>query len=150
MTSPTTPSLPDALRACIELGAQNPSGDLMLATSCSWRRILVGFRQLPYLVPSVDSDGHPNLECGEQFAHAEEVIACVNLIRQHGPALEQSLRSLADENRALLRERDELRRVLSNLHAMVWGECPSLLNEDSGGSGELDLEIRELIAGPKP
>lgn len=95
-----------ALRACIELGAQNPPGDLMLATGCSWRRILVGQLQLPFLVPSIDSDRHPNLECGAQFAHAEESIACTNLIRQHGPAIEQSLRSLADKNQALLRERE--------------------------------------------
>jgi hypothetical protein len=36
--------------------------------------------------------------------------------------------------------------ALTELHAMVWGECPSLLNEDSGGCGRLDVEIRGLLA----
>ena len=36
--------------------------------------------------------------------------------------------------------------ALRELHVMVWGECPSLLNEDSGGDAALDLKIRELIA----
>jgi len=35
--------------------------------------------------------------------------------------------------------------ALENLHAMVWGECPSLLNEDSGGSAHLDMEIKEAL-----
>ena len=40
----------------------------------------------------------------------------------------------------------ELRDCLSELHALVWGECPSLLNEDSGGDSELDLRIRAAVA----
>lgn len=36
--------------------------------------------------------------------------------------------------------------LLKELHAMVWGECPSLLNEDSGGSAHLDLRIRAALA----
>ncbi len=39
-----------------------------------------------------------------------------------------------------------LRRLLNELHALVWGECPSLLNEDSGGSAALDMEIRAALA----
>jgi hypothetical protein len=39
----------------------------------------------------------------------------------------------------------ELTDALNNLHALVWGECPSLLNEDQGGSGFLDLEIEETL-----
>jgi hypothetical protein len=35
---------------------------------------------------------------------------------------------------------------LEELHAMVWGECPSLLNEDSGGCERLDSEIRAALA----
>ena len=38
-----------------------------------------------------------------------------------------------------------LRNALSELHAIVRGECPSLLNEDSGGSAELAIEIEELL-----
>lgn len=44
------------------------------------------------------------------------------------------------------REIERLRAALEELHAVVWGECPSLLNEDSGGDAGLDLRIRELIA----
>ena len=39
----------------------------------------------------------------------------------------------------------ELTDALDNLHALVWGECPRLLNEDQGGSGFLDLEIEETL-----
>ncbi len=42
-------------------------------------------------------------------------------------------------------EIERLRAALTELHAMVWGECSSILNEDSGGSGKLDIEIRSLI-----
>ena len=51
----------------------------------------------------------------------------------------------------------ELTDALNNLHALVWGECPRLLDEDRGGSGFLDLEIEETLttaraalAQPKP
>lgn len=50
-------------------------------------------------------------------------------------------RSISD----VTRERDALRGALSELHAMVWGECPSLLDEDSGGTARLDIAIRELL-----
>lgn len=39
--------------------------------------------------------------------------------------------------------------ALGELHAMVWGECPSLLNEDSGGCARLDLDIRALLPTPE-
>ena len=38
--------------------------------------------------------------------------------------------------------------LLRELHAMVMGECPSLLNEDSGGNGQLALDIEEALATP--
>lgn len=38
-----------------------------------------------------------------------------------------------------------LREALSELHAQVQGECPSLLNEDSGGDAKLALEIESLL-----
>jgi hypothetical protein len=41
---------------------------------------------------------------------------------------------------------DALVGALRELYAQVKGECPSLLNEDSGGDGRLDLEIQELLA----
>lgn len=39
-----------------------------------------------------------------------------------------------------------LQAALRELHATVEGECPSLLNEDSGGNARLALEIGDLLA----
>jgi len=38
--------------------------------------------------------------------------------------------------------------LLAELHALVKGECPSLLNEDSGGNGELALAIEDALSSP--
>jgi hypothetical protein len=38
--------------------------------------------------------------------------------------------------------------LLAELHALVWGECPSLLNEDSGGCARLDMDIRAALRAP--
>jgi hypothetical protein len=35
--------------------------------------------------------------------------------------------------------------ALRELYTMVQGECPGLLNEDSGGNAELALEIESLL-----
>lgn len=40
--------------------------------------------------------------------------------------------------------------ALRELHALVLGECPSLLNEDSGGCSRLDMEIDAILAGHAP
>lgn len=40
----------------------------------------------------------------------------------------------------------ELLKALKNLYCLVQGECPSLLDEDSGGSAHLDIEISDAIA----
>lgn len=42
-------------------------------------------------------------------------------------------------------EIEKLRLALRELHAMVQGECPSLLNEDSGGNARLDIQINALL-----
>lgn len=42
-----------------------------------------------------------------------------------------------------------IEECLRELHAIVKGECPSLLNEDSGGFGELDVQIEHLFSGHK-
>jgi hypothetical protein len=45
----------------------------------------------------------------------------------------------------------DFRPLLEDLHALVCGECPSLLNEDSGGDSRLALAIEEaLAANPAP
>lgn len=41
--------------------------------------------------------------------------------------------------------RDGLRKALADLFAVVNGECPSLLNEDSGGASYLYLQIKEAL-----
>ena len=63
------------------------------------------------------------------------------------------MQGMADRLRATLEQRAEdeklLREVaneLSNLHALVWGECPSLLNEDSGGDSAQDMAIRDALS----
>ena len=38
-----------------------------------------------------------------------------------------------------------LKVALRELHAVVKGECPSLLDEDSGGLANLDMQIDELL-----
>ncbi len=48
------------------------------------------------------------------------------------------------------RRSEHLERLLRNLHALVRGECPSLLNEDSGGDAALDGLIRDALAPPCP
>jgi hypothetical protein len=40
--------------------------------------------------------------------------------------------------------------LLAELHALVWGECPALLNEDSGGCARLDMNIRAALRTPSP
>lgn len=40
----------------------------------------------------------------------------------------------------------QLRAMLTELHALVWGECPSLLREDSGGCARLDFDIINILA----
>ena len=45
---------------------------------------------------------------------------------------------------AVAKEREAM-ALLRDLHAMVWGECPSLLDEDSGGSAHLDLAIAAAL-----
>lgn len=49
---------------------------------------------------------------------------------------------------ALESQCQRMRDALEELHAQVKGECPSLLNEDSGGDAELDIEIQELLSSP--
>ncbi|MNV15612.1 hypothetical protein D3C71_1063430 [compost metagenome] len=44
---------------------------------------------------------------------------------------------------------DDLADALRDLHALVWGECPSLLNEDSGGNSALDMQIRDALEAAK-
>lgn len=61
---------------------------------------------------------------------------------------EEGKRAAADiaaRLKELTEQRDQLRAALKELHAMVWGECPSLLNEDSGGSSRLDMDCEVAL-----
>ncbi len=52
----------------------------------------------------------------------------------------------AKANAHLIAAAPDLLAALEELHALVWGECPSLLNEDSGGDARLDMAIRDALA----
>lgn len=85
----TNPS--DALRVVVGLAENATPGEWMLATSCSWRRILTTEHR-PVIVPTTQrADGHPDLDCGQDYVNAETAIAAVNFIREHGAALAQAL-----------------------------------------------------------
>lgn len=75
--------------------AKATPGEWMLATSCSWRRILT-LDGKPVIVPTAQrSDGHPDLECGQEHINAELAIAAVNAL----PALLRLARAVAEAPR---------------------------------------------------
>lgn len=55
-----------------------------------------------------------------------------------------------DREKKLQQENERLREALKELHAMVKGECPSLLDEDSGGNARLDMQIEQAIERKQP
>jgi hypothetical protein len=66
------------LAEVVRLSDRATSGTVELHTSCSWRRIVSGNR--PFLVPTVDPDGHANMDTTES---AEFVVSLVNWFRTH-------------------------------------------------------------------
>lgn len=60
---------------------------------------------------------------------------------------DQILASSLVQNEAGISQKlfDRAIRALEELTAVVRGECPSLLNDDSGGDGDLSVEIDEII-----
>ena len=68
-----------ALSGCVRAIALAKPGPVELHTSCSWRRIMCKDGK-PWLWPSVDRDGHPNMD-GE--AEAEAAVASYNLVSEH-------------------------------------------------------------------
>ena len=65
------------------------------------------------------------------------------------------VKALMDENHDLQRTLEaqqqqlaEVRGALEELTAVVRGECPSLLDEDSGGDAELEMRIAAILALP--
>ena len=63
---------------------------------------------------------------------------CVFVIPQDGLVL-------LDEIDKLKQDAEKLRYLLIELVAQVRGECPSLLNEDSGGDARLSMAIDDAI-----
>lgn len=57
------------------------------------------------------------------------------------------INALAADLTAILSERKALREALGELFALVKGECPRLLNEDSGGNAVLALKIEAALKG---
>lgn len=47
---------------------------------------------------------------------------------------------------ALIASHEQLVATLRELYATVKGECPSLLNENSGGSAHLDMQVQDALA----
>lgn len=64
---------------------------------------------------------------------------------QYGTLFEYSV-AMTDHATAIESQNIALLFALRELHAMVKGECPSLLDEDRGGSAHLDAEIERLLA----
>lgn len=82
---------------------------------------------------------------------SEQVNAANKELLTRADALESSLycyRLLAHAYELNAREIARLRTALMELHAVVKGECPSLLNEDSGGDAKLAMEIEALTQEP--
>ncbi len=52
---------------------------------------------------------------------------------------------LASDYDALRAENERLHAALAELTALVRGECPAILNEDSGGDAALAIEIDSLL-----
>ena len=63
-------------------------------------------------------------------------------------AAESELSALKSRLQAAEEREGRLEAALRELHAIVLGESPALLNEDSGGDARLAWEIKELLALP--
>lgn len=64
-----------------------PAGRWALATSCSWRRVIIEHSNRPVITPTVDPrDGHVDLDAGTNHAHLRLAIAAVNALPRLLPA----------------------------------------------------------------
>lgn len=98
-----------ALGSVISMHKESCTGEWVLATSCSWRRI-INARGESVIVPCNDhSDNHPNLDCGIEYINALLAVEAVNAFAKYGPAILQCLQ--AAEQAQALREQGELPKV---------------------------------------
>lgn len=80
-------------------------------------------------------------------APATEIwIGTVRAALRHAADLIEAAHAVRDENERLRAERDAMAKAFLELHATVVGECPSLLNEDSGGSSVLIALVMDALA----
>ena len=61
-------------------------------------------------------------------------------------SLTRDLAAAQEELARVKAEREATLELLAELHAMVKGECPSLLNEDIGGDARTALAIEEMLS----
>ena len=120
-------------------------------------------RELGQLVWEADrldiNDAEQRNIIDEQVEKNRGLRADVKLMQQVNAEQREEIRLLREElskrtnlegpapcwNAAHMKEITRLRDALRSLKAMVKGECPSLLDDDSGGCGKLDIEIDELL-----
>lgn len=76
----------------------------------------------------------------QKFGSPFSLSACHDIIG----ALEDAGLGLCEKS--LASAAPELLSSLRELYATVRGECPQLLNEDSGGNGELEIAIVDALA----
>ena len=76
-----------------------------------------------------------------RMAASEYTETAVSCWKEH---TEKLTAALAERDRTIAR----LREALKELRAIVKGECPSLLDEDSGGDANLDIKIDEALTAP--
>ena len=67
-------------------------------------------------------------------------------ITQSPRQLRRDLAAAQEELARVKAEREATLELLAELHAMVKGECPSLLNEDIGGDARTALAIEEMLS----
>ncbi|MGB3070935.1 MAG: hypothetical protein WBC18_20450 [Ottowia sp.] len=129
----------DALRTALSTAAQPPAG-----------MVIVPVEPTPEML---DAAAHASmqhlLDCIKDPERADELGSVENIRKSHASRYRSMIEAAPKAEPVQQPERvpltDEAIDLLSELHALVWGECPSLLNEDSGGNSALDLRIRDCI-----
>lgn len=69
----------------------------------------------------------------------------IDQLRQDLASAQARVAELTDELQMECEARQRVRALLRELVALVRGECPSLLNEDSGGDAKLSCDIDEAL-----
>lgn len=100
-----------------------------------------------------------DIDEGSRLSHSEEARKAEILLLDHDKEQRaeidrqaQAIRNLetdyiliGTQNREQKDKIARLREALKTIYALVMGECPALLNEDSGGDAALCLEIENIL-----